>query len=75
MRFVVWKINANTVDKQFENIFDGVIDLIWFIVCPQNGSNQWTLLTVKNSIARFFNISEMHTKDKRDSYDLGSFCW
>lgn len=67
MCFIVGEINADVVYEQLQNVFDGVIDLIWLIICPQNASNQRTFLAVENSIARLFNISKMYTKIKHDS--------
>lgn len=59
MRFIVGEINTDIVYEQLENFFDSIVDLVWLIFCPQNRSNQCTILTIENSIAWLLNISEM----------------
>lgn len=60
VRFVGGKINTDIVNEQFENLFNHVVNLIWFIICPQNQSNQRTFFWVKNSTARFLDVSEIY---------------
>lgn len=52
-----WKTNVNIIHIDFQDVFDAVIHLIWFTVCPQNCSNQWPFFAVKNFCTWISQIS------------------